>query len=66
MDRESVIRMALRGGWIIVFVVFIYGTIFLYEKGNEQLKRTAQAFRAECEAINGRAVWNNKYWECLK
>ena len=66
MDREDIIRMALIGGWISMFVVFIYGIILLYEKGSEQSKRTAQAFRAECEAINGRAVWNNKYWECLK
>lgn len=34
--------------------------------GNAQANRTEQTFRAECAAVNGKAVWNNKYWECLK
>ena len=37
--------------------VFI-GLFTLVKAGNHQSERTEQTFRAECAAINGRAVWN--------
>ena len=27
---------------------------------------TAKDFNAKCQAAHGQAVWNGKYWECLK
>lgn len=49
----------------MVVSVFI-GAYKLIAAGNAQANKTEQTFRAECLAVNGRAVWNNKYWECLK
>ena len=42
------------------------GFVTLIKAGNAQWDRNEQAFRTQCEAVNGRAVWNNKHWECLK
>lgn len=47
-------------------VAVVIGAVAMVRAANAQWERNERAFRAECEAVNGRAVWNNKYWECLK
>lgn len=47
-------------------VAVVMGAVAMVRAANAQWERNERAFRAECEAVNGRAVWNNKYWECLK
>ncbi len=47
-------------------VAVVMGVVAMVRAANSQWERNERAFRAECEAVNGRAVWNNKYWECLK
>lgn len=47
-------------------VAVVMGAVAMLKAANSQWERNERAFRAECEAVNGRAVWNNKYWECLK
>ncbi len=60
-------RQAIFIGIVLGFVAFGFiGFVALIKASNSQWDRNEQAFRAECEAVNGRAVWNNKYWECLK
>ncbi len=60
-------RQAIFIGIVLGFVAFGFiGFVALINAANSQRERNEQAFRAECEAVNGRAVWNNKYWECLK
>lgn len=47
-------------------VAVVVGAVAMVRAANAQWERNERAFRAECEAVNGKAVWNNKYWECLK
>lgn len=54
------------GAVLAVVVMLFMGVASLIKEGSSQAERTEQTFRAECAAVNGRAVWNNKYWECLK
>ena len=60
-------KLAVFMGCIAALVVSgVMGFVALVKAGNRQAERTEQTFKAECEAVNGRAVWNNRYWECLK
>ena len=49
-----------------IVVAVIMGFVAMLKASSAQWERNERAFRAECEAVNGRTVWNNKYWECLK
>ena len=49
-----------------VVVAIVMGGVAMVKAANAQWERNENAFRAECTAVGGRAVWNNKYWECLK
>jgi len=49
-----------------VVVALVMGGVAMVKAGNAQWERNENAFRAECVAVGGRPVWNNKYWECLK
>ena len=49
-----------------IVVAVIMGFVAMLKASSAQWDRNERAFREECEAVNGRAVWNNKYWECLK
>lgn len=33
---------------------------------SDKFERPAIDFRAACESVNGKAVHNGRYWECLK
>ena len=60
--KEAIFVGVMVGVFVSVFTVLVTQV----KEGNAQAERTEQTFRAECAAVNGRAVWNNKYWECLK
>ena len=60
-------REAVFVGVIAALVVgIVLGFVGMLKASSDQWERNEQTFRAECAAVNGRAVWNNKYWECLK
>lgn len=60
-------KQAIFWGVVTAFVVSIVtGGVAMVKDANAQWERNENAFRAECTAVGGRAVWNNKYWECLK
>ena len=53
---------------LVVAVVLVLGLIsvtvwainkFLVEPSHEK-------YRAECAAVNGKAIWNGKHWECWR
>jgi hypothetical protein len=55
--------------WIapaLVFLVGLCGFFWLVEQSTIQSDRVNRDFREACAKVNGTAVWNNKYWECLK
>ena len=35
-------------------------------RGESQFDRVASEFNAACAAVNGKATWNGRNWECLK
>lgn len=49
-----------------IVVAMIMGFLAMLKASNAQWERNERAFREECEAVKGRAVWNNRHWECLK
>ena len=51
-------------GFFIGFV--ITGFLWLIGQSSNQSNRIERDFREACAKVNGTAVWNNKYWECLK
>lgn len=53
------------GAVIGVLALVIFSSVAIKD-ANTQRERNERTFRAECEALNGRAVFNNKHWECLK
>jgi xanthine/uracil permease len=42
------------------------GFVNLINTSSAQWDRDERTFREECAAVNGKAVWNYKNWECLK
>ena len=60
LEREYAI-----GLWamVLVIAVFVVAMILWAGKGWE---RTAEQFQAVCTETQGTAVWNGKYWECLR
>jgi len=51
-------------GFFIGF--FITGFLWFIGQSSNQSNRIERDFREACAKVNGTAVWNNKYWECLK
>lgn len=51
-------------GFFIGFV--ITGFLWLLGQSSIQRDRIERDFREACAKVNGTAVWNNKYWECLR
>ena len=51
-------------GFLIGF--FITGFLWLLGQSSIQRNQIERDFREACAKVNGTAVWNNKYWECLK
>jgi len=49
-----------------LLVCLVIAFVALIMAGNRQSERTQQAFVEACSSVGGKAVWNNKYWECLK
>ena len=47
-------------------VSIVIGATAMLKASSSQWERNERAFREACMAVNGTAVWNNKYWECLK
>ena len=49
-----------------IVVALTLGFVGLVRMGNESTRQTEAAFKQACESTGGKAVWNFKYWECLK
>lgn len=49
-----------------IVVGLIMGAATLFKAGETQSQKTRREFKEVCESVHGTAVWNNKYWECLK
>ena len=49
-----------------IVVAIVSGAVAMLKASSNQWERNEQAFRAACAEVKGVAVWNNKYWECLK
>ena len=60
MNRDDI---SLIGGVIFVFLFCVFVSLLGFSDRNGQTERE---FREACAKVNGTAVWNKKYWECLK
>ncbi len=49
-----------------IFVALILGFVALFREAEASRRQTTEAFKLACESTGGKAVWNFKYWECLK
>ena len=49
-----------------ILVSLIMGGVALVREVDARNEKTSQAFKEACESKGGKAVWNFKYWECLK
>jgi len=54
------------GAGIAIAIFISWGLASSTKTLRNSLEQTKQTFQAECAAVNGRAVWNGTYWECLK
>ena len=61
MKQAILVGISLGG-----MVILIFSLVAALKASGDQWERDAQAFRAACDKVKGVAVWNNKYWECLK
>ena len=55
-----------RGLVFAVIVVVVSAVAMAIQAGSDAHDKTASNFRAACAEAKGNAVWNGKYWECLK
>ena len=54
-------------GFLIGFLIFlITGFLWAFGQLSNQSNRIERDFKEACAKVNGTAVWNRKYWECLK
>lgn len=53
-------------GYALLICFFVSGFLWLLGQSSIQSNRIERDFREACAKVNGTAVWNNKYWECLK
>lgn len=60
LEREYAIGLA------VVVAVVVGAVVAMISWGSEGSKRTAAEFQAACTEARGNAVWNGKYWECLR
>ena len=44
----------------------VTGGVALFRDVEARNQQITQAFKETCESTGGKAVWNYKYWECLK
>lgn len=49
-----------------IVVSLILGFVALVREAEASKRQTTEAFKQACESTGGKAVWNFKYWECLK
>jgi uncharacterized membrane protein len=49
-----------------IVVSFIAAGVGFFREVEARNQQTTDAFKEACESTGGKAVWNFKYWECLK
>jgi len=49
-----------------IVVSLIAAGVGFFREVEARNQQTTQAFKEACESMGGKAVWNYKYWECLK
>lgn len=60
LEREYAVGLGIL---VLVIAVFV---IALALWAGKSWERTAEQFQAACVEARGTAVWNGKYWECLR
>lgn len=63
MDRDAVIAVL---AVVFLLTAMVAGGVSFYKWADHEQQRTALEFKETCEAKSGQAVWNGRYWECLR
>ena len=49
-----------------IFIAVILGGVKLFKDIEANGIRVSEVFIQTCQSVGGKAVWNFKYWECLR
>ena len=63
MDRDAVIAVLAVA---FLLTAMVAGWVSFCKQADHEQQRTALEFKETCEAKSGQAVWNGRYWECLR
>ena len=63
MTREGLIAVL---AVVFLLTAMVAGGVSFYKWADHEQQRTALEFKETCEAKSGQAVWNGRYWECLR
>lgn len=63
MDRDAVIAVLAVA---FLLTAMVAGGLSFCNRIDHEQQRTALEFKETCEAKSGQAVWNGRYWECLR
>ena len=64
--KDAFIGIASILGMLVLAGVLVYTLSRFYVRGESHFDRVAREFNATCAAVNGKATWNGRNWECLK
>ena len=63
MHREELIAVL---AVVFLLTAMVAGGVSFYKQVDHEQQRIALEFKETCEAKSGQAVWNGRYWECLR
>jgi uncharacterized membrane protein HdeD (DUF308 family) len=63
MKREQAVVLL---AFVIGFVLIVSGLFKLSHDLEEEAKRISESFVQACQSVGGKAVWNKRFWECLR
>lgn len=64
--REAVKEATLVFVGVFLLFTMVAGGVALFKWIDHEQQRIALEFKETCEAKSGQAVWNGRYWECLR
>jgi uncharacterized membrane protein HdeD (DUF308 family) len=63
MRREQAVALLV---FVIGFVLIVSGLFKLFHDLEKEAKQISETFVQACQSVGGKAVWNKRFWECLR
>lgn len=64
--RDALWTLAAILGVFVSVWALVYTLSKFDVRGESHFDRVTREFNAACAAVNGKATWNGRNWECLK